>query len=115
MVIALLLPQHQAKALHRQLSGLRMHSARIHLVDGLRANILIGNDLLGPESVSINIAAKTAHIGSCGITVLLDARQQGPFIRRKVLAQQQVTLPPRSEKMVAFTSPKLPDDRDFVF
>lgn len=46
----------------------------LHLVEGLRANILIANDLLRPEDVSINIAAKTAYIGSFKIKIALNAK-----------------------------------------
>ena len=37
----------------------------IHLVHNLKAHLLIGNDILGPEKIIINIAQNQAYIGSC--------------------------------------------------
>ena len=46
----------------------------LHLVDNLRANMLVGNDILGPEEIVINIYQKKATVGSCGMTIEIDAR-----------------------------------------
>ncbi len=87
----------------------------LHLVEGLKANIPIGNDLLKPEDVSINIAAKTAYIGSCKIKIALDAKQRGPFVRRTLLTESNLVVPPRSKTLISFLSPKPPDNKDFFF
>ena len=39
-----------------------------HIVDELRANILIGNDTIGPKSIDIRVSDRLAYIGSCNIT-----------------------------------------------
>ena len=39
----------------------------LHLVERLRANILIGNDILAPESFVLNIGLGHALVGSCGV------------------------------------------------
>ena len=87
----------------------------LHLVDGLKANMLIGNDIIGPEGILIDISKGSVYISSCGIKLMVDAKQRGPFIRREILAESNIVLPPHSERLIPFISPNLPDDRDFIF
>ncbi len=49
----------------------------IHLVEDLRTNLLIGNDIMSPEAMVIDLGRKTALIGTCGVTIDVNARQQG--------------------------------------
>ena len=37
----------------------------LHLVDKLRANILIGNDIIGPEGITMDIAKEKAYVPGC--------------------------------------------------
>ncbi len=37
-----------------------------HLVEDLRANVLTGNDIIGPGAIVIDITKRLAFIGSCG-------------------------------------------------
>ena len=52
-------------------------TCEIYLVEDLRANLLIENDIMSPEGFVINVKRKKALIGSCGVTVPIDARQCG--------------------------------------
>lgn len=87
----------------------------LHLVDGLRANMLIGNDIIGPELISINIAERIALVGSCGVCIPISARQRSQLLIRKVLSVEAMTLPPRTETFVPVLPTGLPDNRDFLF
>ncbi len=49
----------------------------IHLVEGLHANLLIGNDIMSPEGMIIDLGKKTALIGACGVTIDVNAKQRG--------------------------------------
>ena len=51
-------------------------TCEIHLVEGLSANLLIGNDIMSPEDFVIDVKKKSVLIGSCGVTVPIDARQR---------------------------------------
>lgn len=84
-------------------------------MDGLRANMLIGNDIIGPEQISINVAERTALIVSCGVCIPISARQRLQPLRKKVLNAEAMTLPPRTETFVPVLPTGLPDDRDFFF
>lgn len=84
-------------------------------MDGLRANMLIGNDIIGPERISIDIAERTALVASCGVCIPISARQRSKPLMKKVLNAEAMILPPRTETFVPVLSPNLPDDRDFLF
>ena len=88
----------------------------LHIVDDLRAKMLIGNDILGPEAITIDVAKKSASIGSCGdCTVEVSCRPRGEYLRKKVFLKESVTVPPHSQIMLATAQIKLPEDRDFLF
>ena len=90
-------------------------TCEIHLIEGLRANLLIGNDIMSLEGFIIDIKRRNILIGSCGVTVPIDARQRGQFLTRRLLTSQDRVIPPRSEAMVSLVSLPLPNDRDFLF
>ncbi len=46
----------------------------IHLVEGLRANLLIDNDIMSPKAMVINLGSKTALIDTCRVTIDVNAR-----------------------------------------
>ena len=90
-------------------------TCEINLVKGLKTNLLIGNNIMSPEGFLIDVKAKSALIGSCGVTIPIDVRQRGQFLTRKLLASRETVLPPHSEAMVSLVPLPLPDDRDFLF
>ena len=89
----------------------------VHIVDGLRAKMLIGNDFIGPEGIFIDVARENAYINSCKMSITVTARQQGQFIKRKIHALSATTIPPYSKKFVPIVKSSLsfPDDRDYMF
>ena len=87
----------------------------LHLVEGLRANILVGNDILAPESFVLNVGLGHALVGSCGVKIAVRARQRGPFLKKRLLAERDEVVPPRSEAVIPILPLPLPDDRDFLF
>ena len=88
---------------------------KLHLVDGLKANMLIGNDVLYTESFTINLASASAHILSCGVTIVINARNHSQFLKRNVLANTTTFIPLKSEALVNIRQIPLPDSRDFLF
>ena len=99
-------------------TGQRVYASikcELHLVNGLRANIMVGNDILSPEGFVININKNRAFIGSCGVTIPINVKQRGRFLRRKLLASGDNVVRPRSETMISLAPVSLPNDRDFLF
>ncbi len=90
-------------------------TCELYLVDGLKANILVGNDVLCTEDFAINLYNSSALIHSCGVRININARQHSQFLRHKALANTSTIIPPHSEVLVAFQRIKLPDSRNFLF
>ena len=87
----------------------------LHIVDNLRAKMLIGNDIIGPEGIVIDIANKQARIGSCNATASITAKPRGEFVRRKVYVKESTFVAPGMEMMLPTKPINLPIDRDFIF
>ena len=87
----------------------------LHLVEGLKANILIGNDIHCTEGFTINLASAYAHILSCGVTIVINARNHSQFLRCNVLANATTFIPPKSEALIDFQQISLPDSCNFLF
>ena len=87
----------------------------LHVVEDLRAKMLIGNDILGPEEIVIDVAGRKAYIGSCNSFASVTAHQRSSFLRRHVHAKTASIIPPHGELMIPTSPLKLPEDRDFLF
>lgn len=90
----------------------------IHLVKDLKANMLIGNDIITPEGIVMDTRKQEANIRSCGVTVPLEVRSRASHAQqRPIHAKKAVVLPPRAQLAVAVhdLSGGLPADRDFLF
>ena len=94
---------------------LAMTSPReIHLVDQLKANILIGMDIMVPEDIDIIVTRSIASIGSCKVEVPIEVKSVGKTVRLPVHAKQTTVIPARSEGQIPVHHAALPD-RDFLF
>ena len=69
---------------------------KLHLVEDLKANMLIGNNIFCTEGFTINLASAFAHILSCGVTIVINARNHLQFLRRNVLADATTFILPKS-------------------
>ena len=77
--------------------------------------MLIGNDVLCTEGFTINLANVSAHILSCGMTIVISARNHSQFLKRNVLANTTIFIPLESEALVNVWQILLPDSHDFLF
>lgn len=57
----------------------------IYLVKALRANLLIGNNIMSLEDFVIDIKENSVFIESCRVTVPINARQRRHFLMKKLL------------------------------
>lgn len=90
----------------------------LHIVEELRANVLIGIDIMGPEGITPDMRKKIPVIKSCdGIsTPLTITSQSNQRLRRPVLSQKETTIPPRTIATIPIKRhDDLPNDRDFLF
>lgn len=91
----------------------------IHVVDNLKANILIGMDILGPEGVIIDLPNENVIFSKCGnVAVPVQATARDNVrIRRVVRSEKKQIIPPRSTGRIEVSlkgKQPLPD-RDFLF
>ena len=88
----------------------------IHLVDELKAKMLVGMDIMKPEGIDILTSRSSASISSCKVEVPVELKPKGRAVRQPVHARKAVDVPPHSQVLVPvhFTGP-LPDSRDFLF
>lgn len=56
----------------------------IHLADSFRINLLIGNNIISPEAIVIDLEKKTALIGACRVTMNVNAKQQDQFLAKRL-------------------------------
>lgn len=68
----------------------------LHLVDGLRANILIGNNILVPKSFVLNVGLGHTLVGSCRVKIAIKAKQRGQFLMKRLLTKKNKVVLPRS-------------------
>ena len=91
----------------------------IHVVDNLKANILIGMDILGPEGVVIDLPHQRVTFTNCnGVSVPVQATARDNVrIRRVVRTGKRHIIPAKSTGTVAVSlrGKGLLPDRDFLF
>ena len=90
-----------------------------YVVDNLKANMLIGVDVLAPEDMEINFRMRRLTIGSCGgISAKINLSPKLGRTKRIVLAKEPTTIPAKSFRRVQVSlrgKTPLPVDRDLLF
>ena len=89
-----------------------------HLVENLKAKLLIGMDVMGHEGFRLDFDAKTIRIPSCmGIEIPIAIHSNPQHaVQRAVYAAEHTVIPPRSVVCVpARVQSALPEDRGYVF
>ena len=75
---------------------------KLYLVEDLKANMLIGNNIFCTEGFTINLASAFAHILSCEVTIVINARNHLQFLRGNVLTDATTFTSPKSEALINF-------------
>ena len=91
-----------------------MIHAEVRLVDSLKANMLFGTDVMIPERVDLLLSRKEMHIGSCGVTVTIDAKPRATHLSQAARVRSNTTVPAHTQLAVPVKN-QLPTDRDFIF
>lgn len=77
-------------------------NCKLHLIKSLKANILIGNDVFYTKGFKINLTSASAHILSCEITIVINARNHLEFLIHNMLANLTTFILPKSKIFVIF-------------
>ena len=67
-----------------------------HVVDNLKAKMLISVDILGPERIDLSMALSSGHIGSCNVDFPIELKLKGNYVRRVVSAKSHILISPMS-------------------
>ena len=89
-----------------------------HLVDDLKANMLIGNDVLTAQKIKLDPGNGTMTIGSCqNLSTKIEViTKDNPGFKRTVRSKGTVVIPAMSTVSVPVTyRGTIPEDRDFLF
>ena len=91
--------------------------AEVHLVDDLKANMLVGVDVLKPQKMTLDFEHNTLTIGSYGVTAAINpVTRAKPHIKRTIRSQKAFTvLPGEVARVPVIFHGELPNDRDFLF
>ena len=87
----------------------------VHLVDDLRANMLIGMDTIGPEGINIITTKRHAYVTSCSMRILVKIKPQGARVRRAVKAKNDVLVRPGEQITIPVNYHAQLPDRDLLF
>ena len=90
----------------------------VHIVDDLKVNLLIGNDVMTPQGMTLDLGKQIMTIDSCkGIKIPINSRARvAPHIKRTIRSKNAFTVLPGTTMRVPVTfNGQLPDDRDFLF
>ena len=90
----------------------------IHIVDDLKASILIEADILTPERMIINFVTQNLSIDSCrDITVSMNSRARSEPVKRTMKSLSKTILPPRTtiSMSITYAGGKLSENRDLLF
>ena len=89
----------------------------VHLVDDLKAGMLMGADILTPEHMAMDFSKQTLVVGSCkSLIVPISTRARSAPVKRVIKAKARLTVPARSTTSIQVAySGVLPSDRDMLF
>ena len=88
---------------------------KLYLVNKLKANLLVSNNILAIKRVIIDLDNKSAIISSCQMTIFIAGRLKGRPVQRKVLVDKSLTICPEFEALVQFVCSSFSDNQDFLF
>lgn len=103
--------------IHLQRIPIALIQRDVHVVEGMKAKILIGMDIIGPEKITLDIPRQIAVVSSCRgakipIAVIPRSEQR---IARSIKSSDDITIPPYAHATIPIQQQHLPDDRDLLF
>ena len=87
----------------------------VHLVNDLRANMLIGMDTMGPEGIDIITTKRHAYVTSCNMRIPVNIKPRGTRVRRAVKATNDVLVKPGEQVTIPVNYHAQLPERDLLF
>lgn len=82
----------------------------LQIVEGLKENLLVSNDILTLKKVIIGLTTKFAIISSCQIAIFITARLKSYPIQRKTLINRLLLISPEFKVLMQFFCFSLPNN-----
>ncbi len=87
-----------------------------HLVEGLKAKMLVGMNIMGPEQIDLITSKGQAVIGSCGdANISIEIRSKSSPVKRTIHARRAMVIPPHSKQPISIHHVRGLPERDFLF
>lgn len=87
----------------------------LHLIEGLKANVLIGNNVFYTKSFTINLTNTSANILKDQISIDITTKTHSQFLRYNILTNTTIFVLPKSKILILFWQIALSDLQDFLF
>jgi hypothetical protein len=88
----------------------------MHLIENLKANMLINNDILESEKIIIDVQQKRITIGNCESMIIeIKIHQRKLFVRRNVISQIVNVISSEAYVKISYKIKDLLSNRDFLF
>lgn len=87
----------------------------IYLIDNLKINMLIENNLIDFEKIVIDVASKFAHIDNCDVIVNLKVKITRIVVHERIYVKKVVNVLLRSKITISIHYTSISKDRNFLF
>ena len=81
-----------------------MFRREIHIMNNLKINILMGNEIMGPEEIFVDFGNGTARINNCRIIVFIEVRIFSKAISKSIHLRKTIIIFSRSELPILMLS-----------
>ena len=87
----------------------------IYVVDNLKANILIGMDVLGPKEAFVDIDKKEVYFPYCLTHSPIRVTPRGKFIKQIIKVRERIIVPPNTQITIPVYYANVLEGRDYLF
>ena len=88
---------------------------KIHLIDNLKTNMLLSNDVIESKKIDVSIFKKTAYIESCEVIASLKIRTFKIVVQTSIHARKITVVSSRFELVLSMHYTTVSFDRDYLF
>ena len=88
---------------------------KIHLIDNLKTNMLLSNDVIESEKIDVSISKKTAYIESCEVIASLEIRTSKIAVQTSIHARKTTVVSSRFELVLSVHYTTVSFDRNYLF
>ena len=92
-----------------------MITREIHLIDDLKINMFIENDLMKSKKIDINVTKRIAHIDNCDVIVALNVKISRTIVHTSIHARKTIIVSSHIEIVLSIHFITISANRNFLF